>query len=144
MSAVVAAALSHLLRLGAGVVLATCASTSSRDFVRAGTHNRKTHRTRQVRSYLPVAVTVEETMDTLGKQTRRNLRPCVRYAARELQATYIPDPMKAITFSEPFELNPIGTHPIAFDELRDRYTRLKQVSGGFLPASPALMENGSV
>jgi hypothetical protein len=132
MAAVVAAASSHLLRQGASLVLATCPSTTSHKFISRSSSDRWAHRTRQVSGYLPIAATAEETFDSMGRQTRRNLRACVRRAEKELQAAYVPDALSAITFAELVRLNLDGTHPVSFDDMRDRYTRLKQASGGFL------------
>jgi len=86
-------------------------------------------RTRQVPRYLPLADTLEATLATLGKHTRRNLRYYRRRLEAELSPVFVP--CVAMERDEFLAINRGSMNPVAEELAEWRYDSTHQTPGAF-------------
>ena len=87
---------------------------------------------REVRDELPLRETYDETLSTLGKHTRRNLRYYRRRAEKELEVEFIAHAQGCIRESDFLNLNLNSTHPVTQQEASRRFNSMDILNGGFL------------
>jgi hypothetical protein len=86
-------------------------------------------RTRSVPRHLPMADTVEATMATLGKHTRRNLRYYRRRLETEMDVDFVPEvAMDLETF---FAISRASTNPVTDELAAWRYDSIQRMPGTF-------------
>ena len=86
---------------------------------------------REISTYLPLSRTIEGTLASLGKHTRRNLRHFLRKAESELGCKFFPDATVAMDLSEIFTANHSSTHPVDDLTIRWRWETLRKYAGSF-------------
>jgi hypothetical protein len=87
--------------------------------------------TRRTDATLALGSTVEGTLASLGKHTRRNLRYYRRKAEAELNCVFAADVKRLLSSGQLKELNHASTHPVANQVLERRYDALKTLEGAF-------------
>jgi hypothetical protein len=90
-----------------------------------------TTRTRNVGATLALQKTLDATLATMGKHTRRNLRYYRRKAEAELDCRFASDVKGVLTMAQLVELNSSSAHPVARSVLERRYLTLKSMEGFF-------------
>lgn len=90
-----------------------------------------TTQTREVGATLALKETLEATLATMGKHTRRNLRYHRRRAEAELECSFASDVKSILTMEQLMELNCASTHPAVQAKLDRRYETLKSMEGLF-------------
>ena len=86
---------------------------------------------REISTYLPLSRSFEETLASMGKHTRRNLRYYLRKAENELGCEFFPDASTAMNLSEIFTANHSSTHPVDDVTMRWRWETLRRYAGSF-------------
>ncbi len=133
-----AAVCRYLMEHGAQIVLVSLepgpAESCQACFENAMVGERKrwwTTRTRNVGATLVLHRTMDATLATMGKHTRRNLRYYRRKAEAELPTEFVSDVKDDLTMAELVELNHGSSHPVAQSALERRYLTLKSMEGLF-------------
>jgi hypothetical protein len=90
-----------------------------------------TTQTREVGATIALQKTVDETLATMGKHTRRNLRYYRRKAEVELSWSFATEVKQSLTRAELKELNEASTHPVDDLVLDHRSSTLKALDGMF-------------
>jgi hypothetical protein len=86
---------------------------------------------REVPTFLVLHDTLDDTLATMGKHTRRNLRYYLRKAKAELNASFDSDAIRTLTEAEIVELNSNATHPVDDAAVRLRYKKMQELKGAF-------------
>jgi hypothetical protein len=86
---------------------------------------------RQVGATILLKKNIDDTLATLGKHTRRNLRYYRRKAEAELACAFAGNVKTTLSRAQLFELNGASTHPVAHEVLEQRYRAMKALSGVF-------------
>lgn len=86
---------------------------------------------REISTFLPLSCSFDETLATMGKHTRRNLRYYLRKAESELGCEFFPDATLAMDLSEIFTVNHSSTHPVDDVTMRWRWETLRRYAGSF-------------
>lgn len=133
-----AAVCRYLMEHGAQVVLLSLEPGSSEScqvcFEDAMKGERKrwwTTRTREVGATLALQETLDATLATMGKHTRRNLRYYRRKAEVELEYSFIDEAKSVLTMTQMMELNRTSTHPVNQSVLERRYETSRSMEGFF-------------
>jgi hypothetical protein len=133
-----AAVCRHLMERGAQIVLLnlelSAAETCQTCFENAMAGERKrwwTTRTREAGATLALQDTLEATLATMGKHTRRNFRYYRRRAEAELDYSFVPDAKSGVTMKEMIELNRASDHPVSRRVLERRLRTLQSMEGFF-------------
>jgi hypothetical protein len=133
-----AAVCRYLMERGAQIVLLSLEPGSQEScqtcFEDAMTGERKrwwTTRTRAAGATLALQDTLDATLATLGKHTRRNLRYYRRKAEADLDYSFVHDAKSMVTMAQLRELNRASTHPVAQPVLDRRLRTLKSIEGFF-------------
>ena len=127
-----------LLRQSAQIVLISCRTNRDRasgfgeDAAASVPGSRWATRWREMRDSLPLCATYDETLATLGKHTRRNLRYYRRRAEKELGVEFIADARRNITAADFHHLNLNSTHPVTPEEAARRFASIDNLNQGFL------------
>ena len=114
-----------------GAIVALISLTGGTDAIRwpeaeAGPACRLATRKRLVPRYLPLAATYEETLATLGDDTRRNFRRYRRRVERDCGAEFVPSAQMG---REAFlAINRASTNPLAEDTAKWRYDSLARLT----------------
>ena len=127
----------NLVHRGARLVLMTVRSehAPAKEAMQLPAGRRKksmswTSRERQTRRYLTLQSTYDETLATLGKHTRRNLRSFRRRVESELQAVFLP--LVTIPTEEFVTLNRSCSYPVPDRIAVWRHETAAQLEGGFI------------
>lgn len=128
----------YLMERGAQIVLLSLEPGSQEScqtcFEDAMTGERKrwwTTRTREAGATLALQDTLDATLATLGKHTRRNLRYYRRKAEADLDYSFIHEAKSIVTMAQLRELNRASTHPVAQSVLDRRLRTLGSIEGFF-------------
>jgi len=128
----------YLMERGAQIVLLSLEPGSQEScqtcFEDAMTGERKrwwTTRTREAGATLALQDTLDATLATLGKHTRRNLRYYRRKAEADLDYSFIHEAKSIVTMAQLRELNRASTHPVAQPVLDRRLRTLGSIEGFF-------------
>jgi hypothetical protein len=90
-----------------------------------------TTQTREVGATIVLEKTLDETLATMGKHTRRNLRYYRRKAEAELMCSFESDAKNSLSKPQLFELNRASTHPVTDAVVERRYSTMKALEGLF-------------
>jgi len=102
------------------------------DYARAGKKKRWwSSQTREVGATILLQKSFDETLATLGSETRRNLRRYRRKAEEELGCSFAGDLNETLTLSELIDLNRASTHPVADVLLERRHGMIRSLEGSF-------------
>jgi hypothetical protein len=133
-----AAVCRYLMERGAQIVLLSLepgsqesCQTSFEDAMRGERKRWWTTRTRVAGATLALQDTLDATLATLGKHTRRNLRYYRRKAEADLDYSFVHDVKSMVTMTQLRELNRASTHPVAQPVLDRRLSTLKSIEGFF-------------
>jgi hypothetical protein len=133
-----AAVCRYLMERGAQIVLLSLepgsqesCQTSFEDAMRGERKRWWTTRTRVAGATLALQDTLDATLATLGKHTRRNLRYYRRKAEADLDYSFVHDVKSMVTMTQLRELNRASTHPVAQSVLDRRLSTLKSIEGFF-------------
>jgi hypothetical protein len=125
----------YLMEQGAQVVLLNLehSAASCQQCFEAAMAGERKHwwatQTREAGGTLALHKTVDATLATMGKHTRRNLRYYRRKAEAELEYSFVNDVKSTLTMAQLMELNHVSTHPVAQSILERRFGTMK--SEGF-------------
>ena len=97
-------------------------------------------RRRELRSYLPLLPTYDETLARMGKHTRRNLRAFHRRAESELSAIFVESP--ELTEEQFLVLNRRCSYPVPEAVASWRYRTVNSLEGGFTVALHSATSGG--
>jgi hypothetical protein len=133
-----AAVCRYLMERGAQIVLLSLepgsqesCQTSFEDAMRGERKRWWTTRTRVAGATLALQDTLDATLATLGKHTRRNLRYYRRKAEADLDYSFVHDVKSMMTMTQLRELNRASTHPVAQPVLDRRLSTVKSIEGFF-------------
>lgn len=133
-----AAVCRYLMERGAQIVLLSLEPGSQEscqscfeDAMTGETKRWWTTRTRVAGATLALQDTLDATLATLGKHTRRNLRYYRRKAEADLDYSFVHDAKSMVTMTQLRELNRASTHPVAQSVLDRRLRTLKSIEGFF-------------
>jgi hypothetical protein len=133
-----AAVCRYLMERGAQIVLLSLepgsqesCQTSFEDAMRGERKRWWTTRTRVTGATLALQDTLDATLATLGKHTRRNLRYYRRKAEADLDYSFVHDAKSMVTMTQLRELNRASTHPVAQPVLDRRLSTVKSIEGFF-------------
>jgi len=128
----------YLMEHGAQIVMLTFAGDGQktrREFFDGASKSGKkrwwTTQTREVGATIVLEKTLDETLATMGKHTRRNLRYYRRKAEAELMCSFESDVKNSLSKAQLFELNQASTHPVTDVALERRYSTMKTLEGMF-------------
>lgn len=128
----------YLMQRGAQVVLLSLLSSPGEGcqvcFENAMAGERKHWWTTQMReggATIALQETLDTTLATLGKHTRRNLRYYRRKAEAELDYSFAHDAKFTLTMAQLMELSRASTHPVVQSVLEKRYKTLRSMEGFF-------------
>jgi hypothetical protein len=128
----------YLVERGAQIVMLSFSGdgqeTCQRCFVGTSEGDKKcwwTTQTREVGATIVLERTMEETLATLGKNTRRNLVRYRRKAEAELMCSFENDVKSSLSMAHLVELNQASTHPVTNAVVERRYKTMKALEGLF-------------
>jgi len=128
----------YLVERGAEVVLLNLEPGSANDcqvcFEAAMVGKRKhwwTTQRREAGGTLALQKTLDATLATMGKHTRRNLRYYRRKAEADLEYSFVNDVKSTLTMAQLMELNHASTHPVTQSILERRFKTLRSSDGFF-------------
>lgn len=128
----------HLMRSGAGAVL-----LSYKELVDPQPQNRQIAQTvkrggflwgsqvREMKTYLSLMPTFDDTLTQLGKHTRRNLRYYRRRTEIELGSQFFAHVQAVLSKPEFCEVNRVSTHPVDDRSMIRRYDDLSKIKDSF-------------
>jgi hypothetical protein len=88
-------------------------------------------RTREAGGTLALQKSLDATLATMGKHTRRNLRYYRRKTEADLEYRFVTDVKSRLTMAQLMELNQASTHPVAQSILERRFGTMKSMEGFF-------------
>jgi hypothetical protein len=88
--------------------------------------------TREIRDYLPLLRSFDETLATIGKRTRTHLRYYRRRLQEEIECDFIPDVRHTLDPNHLADLNASSLDPIAPTIFHQQYTAAAELPGGFV------------
>jgi hypothetical protein len=128
----------YLVERGAQVVMLSFSGDGEKTcrgcFDSASKGNKKrwwTTQTREVGATIVLEKTLDETLATMGKHTRRNLRYYRRKAEAELMCSFESNVKDSLSKAQLFELNRASTHPVTNVVLEGRFNTMKALEGLF-------------